>query len=69
LRRIFEPEFRLVSTVGVGIAVAPSYAERRIAGHPRIYRCMEVIDELVREWPGLRVLGDHMLLHFERVRP
>lgn len=69
LRRIFEPEFRLVSTAGVGIAVAPSYVERWIAAHPRLLRRMEAIDELVCEWPGLRIFGDHMLLHFERVRP
>lgn len=69
LRRIFEPEFRLVSTVGVGIAVAPSYVEHWMAAHPQLLRCMEAVDEFVREWPGLRIFGDHMLLHFERVRP
>ena len=69
LRRIFEPEFRLVSTAGIGITVAPSYVERWIASRPRLFRCMEAVDELVREWPGLRIWGDHMLLRFERVRP
>lgn len=67
LRRTFAPEFRLVSTIGVGITVTPSYLEPWICRHPNILRCMETIDDFVRVFPGLRTLGDHMLLHFEKV--
>jgi ubiquinone/menaquinone biosynthesis C-methylase UbiE len=67
VRRAFAPEFRLVSTAGVGIAVPPSYLEPWVADHPRLLRRMEAMDEWIRRWPLLRVLGDHMLLHLERV--
>jgi ubiquinone/menaquinone biosynthesis C-methylase UbiE len=65
--RKFAPEFRLVSTIGVGITVPPSYLEPWIAPHPTLLRCMEQIDDFIRAFPGLRLIGDHMLLHLEKV--
>jgi ubiquinone/menaquinone biosynthesis C-methylase UbiE len=67
LRRAFAPEFQLVATEGVGITVPPSYIEPWIASHPQLLRWMGAIDDLVRTWPGLRVVGDHMLVHLEKV--
>lgn len=69
LRGIFAPEFRLVCAAGIGITVPPSYLESWIIGHPRLFRRMEQVDEVVRTWPLLRTVGDHMLLHFEKIRP
>lgn len=69
LRRIFAPEFRFVSAIGVGVAVPPSYLGPWIERHRKLLRWLEGIDRHCRTWPGLRVLGDHMLLHLERVRP
>jgi ubiquinone/menaquinone biosynthesis C-methylase UbiE len=67
LRAAFAPWFRLRSVVGVGIAVPPSYLESWIAAHPRLLVLLELIDSVVRTWPGARLLGDHMLLQLERV--
>jgi len=67
LRSAFEPVFRIVSVTGIGVAVPPSYVESWMASHPRLLKLLEAIDETVRTWPGLRVLGDHMLLHLEKV--
>jgi ubiquinone/menaquinone biosynthesis C-methylase UbiE len=67
LRHAFAPEFRLLSTTGIAIAVPPSYVESWIARWPRLLRILHAIDEVVRSWPGVRVLGDHMLLHLEKV--
>jgi SAM-dependent methyltransferase len=69
LRNAFAPEFRLVSTTAVGLAVPPSYVESWVTSRPRLLKLLEVVDETVRTWPGLRTLGDHMLLHLEKVRP
>ena len=66
LQQSFAPEFRLVSTTGIGIAVPPSYVESWIAGRPSVLKLLSAVDERIRTWPGLRVLGDHMLLHLER---
>jgi SAM-dependent methyltransferase len=67
LRSAFAPEFRIVSITGIGVAVPPSYVELWMASHPRLLKLFEAVDETVRTWPGLRVLGDHMLLHLEKV--
>jgi ubiquinone/menaquinone biosynthesis C-methylase UbiE len=68
LRRIFAPEFRVVAIEGIGITVPPSYLEAWAAAHPRLLRRMDAIDDIVRTWPGLRALGDHVLLHLEKIR-
>jgi SAM-dependent methyltransferase len=67
LRKVFAPYFRLRSVTGIGIAVPPSYLESWMASHPRLFRILEGIDSVVRTWPGVRILGDHMLLQLERV--
>ena len=69
LRQIFSPEFRLITIEGVGIAVPPSYLEPWIAARPSLLRKLSAIDDIVRAWPGLRVVGDHMLVHLEKVGP
>jgi SAM-dependent methyltransferase len=62
----FSPMFRLRSVTGVGIAVPPSYMEKWARRRPWIFRTCEAIDRVVCRWPGIRILGDHMLLHLER---
>jgi ubiquinone/menaquinone biosynthesis C-methylase UbiE len=63
----FGPGYRLVSTAGIGITVPPSYLESWILQHPRLLCLLKKIDNIVRTWPVVRTLGDHMLLHMERV--
>jgi ubiquinone/menaquinone biosynthesis C-methylase UbiE len=66
LREAFAPGFSLRSVIGVGITVPPSYLEPWIARHPRLLHICERVDEIVRDWPVVRTLGDHMLLHLEK---
>jgi ubiquinone/menaquinone biosynthesis C-methylase UbiE len=66
LRESFGPEFALRSVSGVGIIVPPSYLEAWMARHPRLLQFLERGDEIVRDWPLARILGDHMLLHLEK---
>jgi ubiquinone/menaquinone biosynthesis C-methylase UbiE len=68
LQKLFAPSFVLNSCMGVGVTVPPSYVENWIRSYPRLLRLLRVIDKAVSTLPGLRVLGDHMLLHFERVQ-
>jgi ubiquinone/menaquinone biosynthesis C-methylase UbiE len=63
----FSPWFRLHSCTGIGITVPPSYLESTIRKYPRLLEFLRRIDERICRLPLLRVLGDHMLLHFERV--
>jgi ubiquinone/menaquinone biosynthesis C-methylase UbiE len=69
LQTLFSPSFVLRSCVGVGVTVPPSYVEAWIRNHPKLLSKLRTIDKAVSNCPGFRVLGDHVLLHFERVQP
>ncbi len=67
IRRSFGRSFRLRSVTGIGIFVPPSYMEQWARRHPSLFRFLEWLDSVLAYCPGLRVLGDHMLLQLERV--
>lgn len=67
IRDSFAHGFRLVAIYGIGIAVPPSYVEPWIARHPELLKPLQKVDTVIRRVPLIRVLGDHMLLHFERL--
>jgi SAM-dependent methyltransferase len=66
LRRMFSPWFALRSFTGIGVLVPPSYGETWARRHPRLLRILSALDRELCHVPGLRVAGDHVLLHFER---
>jgi SAM-dependent methyltransferase len=68
LQQLFAPSFVLRSCMGVGITVPPSYAEVWIRSYPKLLRLLCAIDRIIFTLPVFRVLGDHVLLHFERVQ-
>jgi SAM-dependent methyltransferase len=68
LKAMFSPAFVLRSCVGVGVSVPPSYVESWIQKRPKLLNRLCAIDRIISTLPGFRVLGDHMLLHFERVQ-
>jgi ubiquinone/menaquinone biosynthesis C-methylase UbiE len=68
LRTLFSPSFVMRSSMGVGVTVPPSYVESWIRSYPKLLRLLRAIDRVISTLPGFRVIGDHMLLHFERVQ-
>jgi SAM-dependent methyltransferase len=62
--RSLEPWLRLRATRGIGIFVPPSAAEPWISRFPRLVSVLASADR-VSSAP-LALLGDHVLLHFER---
>ena len=68
LRRDFAPHFRLLNWKGVGVGVPPSYLEPWRRRFARLFKFAAKIDPLLGRCPGVRALGDHMLLVFERVK-
>src|SRR5450432_725331 len=66
VKRSFLPSFTLRSVRAVGLLVPPSYAELWIARHHSMLKAFETLDRIVGAWPGLRGVGDHVLLEFER---
>jgi ubiquinone/menaquinone biosynthesis C-methylase UbiE len=68
LQMFFSPFFTLRSSTGIGVTVPPSYVEAWIRNHPKLLGIFRTIDNTISSYPGFRVLGDHVLLHFERVQ-
>ena len=68
LQKLFSPFFVLHSCTGIGVTVPPSYVEAWIRNHPKLLSMLRTTDKVISSYPGFRVLGDHVLLHFERVQ-
>lgn len=66
LKRTFAPEFRLTAIRGIGVAVPPSYMEAWVRCHPGWLPTFERADLCLARFPGLRILGDHVLVRLER---
>lgn len=68
VRQAFSPWFRLRSCTGIGVTVPPSYVEPAIRKYPRLLELLCSIDKRIARLPIVRTMGDHMLLHFERLK-
>jgi SAM-dependent methyltransferase len=66
IQRTFSPFFRLTAMKGIGVLVPPSYVEGWAQRHRRVFRILEGFDRTVSQWPVFRIIGDHVLLVFER---
>jgi hypothetical protein len=64
--RTFAPEFRLKAVRGIGVAVPPSYLEPWAQRHPRLLQVCEHFDSWLGGCPGVRLLGDHVLVRLQR---
>ena len=64
LAREFAPWFQLRGTLGVGVFVPPSSAEPGVSRFPRLLGVLEALDRVFEK--PLALLGDHVLLDFER---
>ena len=62
----FQPELRLRSIRGIGVAVPPSYMESWAANHLHLMPSFSFADRTLSRIPGIRALADHVLLEFER---
>jgi SAM-dependent methyltransferase len=68
VRKLFSPSFLMLSCTGIGVAVPPSYLEPVFRKYPRLFSLLRLIDRKIARLPLFRTVGDHMLLHFERVK-
>jgi ubiquinone/menaquinone biosynthesis C-methylase UbiE len=62
----FAPQFRLVSFVGIGVSVPPSYVETWANRFPRFFDLSVRADSFLGRCPGIRGFADHILLEFRR---
>jgi hypothetical protein len=68
LQRDFAPSFVMRSCIGIGVAVPPSYVEASIRKYPKVLALLQTIDKFISKFPGFRVIGDHVLIRFDRVK-
>ena len=66
LARALATHFRLTAIKGVGILVPPSYLEFWAERCPRLLRSAAHADAVLESCPGVRLLGDHVLLTLQR---
>ena len=66
IQRTFAPEFTVRSVQGVGVAVPPSYCESWAGRHPQLLDLFWKFDSRVGRFPGIRLLGDHVLVSLQR---
>jgi ubiquinone/menaquinone biosynthesis C-methylase UbiE len=66
LARAFAPEFRLTAVRGIGVAVPPSYLDPWARRHPHLLQLCTHFDSWLGGCPGIRSLGDHVLVRLQR---
>lgn len=66
IQRSFAPEFRVRLVQGVGVTVPPSYCETWACRHPQLLAFFSKFDSLLGQCPGIRSLGDHLLVKLQR---
>ena len=67
LAKTFAPEFQAMLVRGIGVTVPPSYMEPWVRRHPRALRLCDWMDSWLGRFPGIRLLGDHVLVRLQRV--
>lgn len=65
-RRAFSSGFTLCGWRGIGVLVPPSYCEAAMKNRQNLLRGLGSIDFGIGHIPGIRSLGDHVLLDFVR---
>jgi ubiquinone/menaquinone biosynthesis C-methylase UbiE len=68
IQRIFAPEFTVRSVRGIGVAVPPSYCESWAGRHSHLLKLFSKLDSRLGRCPGVRLLGDHVLVSLQRNR-
>jgi ubiquinone/menaquinone biosynthesis C-methylase UbiE len=68
LQKIFAPDFVMRSCTGIGVSVPPSYVETSIRRYPRTLKLLSSIDRVISRLPWFRVIGDHMIIRFDRLQ-
>jgi hypothetical protein len=68
VRQSFSPSFAMRSCKGIGVVIPPSFLDPLSRKYPRMLNLLRRIDRSIANLPLFRSMGDHMLIHFERVQ-
>ena len=66
LKQAFLPSFSLQVVIGFGIVSPPPHAAQFATRHPKMTQLLRSIDKKIDSLPILRMMGDHVMLVFER---
>lgn len=67
IRESFARDFRLISCIGIGVTIPPSFLDQWGQRHPFLFRSLSRLENSWAKLPFLRSTGDHVLLCFEKV--
>lgn len=67
LTRTFADDFQVTLVRGIGVAVPPSYMEPWVRRHPQGLLLCERLDTWLGHFPGIRLLGDHVMVRLQRL--
>jgi SAM-dependent methyltransferase len=62
LREALGPAFAWTDAWALGVLVPGPMHERFIARHPQTFGMLAALERFLRRWPGLRSLGDHVVV-------
>jgi hypothetical protein len=61
-QRLIGPEFEWSAGFGLGVFLPGTAAGGWAASHPHLFAALAALESLVRDWPVMRNLGDHLVL-------
>jgi hypothetical protein len=68
-RRAMGPLFTWTDAYSLGVLLPDPTRERWVREHPQVFAVLAMIERRVRRWPGLRQLGDQLVLEGRRALP
>jgi hypothetical protein len=68
-RRALGPMFTWTDAYSLGVLLPDPARESWVGEHPQAFAMLAMIERTVRRWPGLRELGDQLVLEGRRVAP
>ena len=63
------PLFTWTDAYALGVLVPDPTRETWVREHPQAFAVLAMIERTVRRWPGLRQLGDRLVLEGRRALP
>jgi SAM-dependent methyltransferase len=65
-RAFTEAGFQRTHLRALGVLVPPPYMEAAATRHPMVTNALQVLEDQVAHWPGIRSTGDHFLVTLRR---
>ena len=69
VRRALGPSFQWTDAYALGVLLPDAAQEAWVRDHPQGFAALAMMERVVRRWPGVRQLGDRLVLEGRRAGP